>query len=182
MDRIVVAFTNEEAQRRVLRLLESEGYRPAACCATGAEAIRAVHKMGGAVVICGFRLRGMTANDLAADLRGNAVVIVISTAANLDLCEGENLHKLATPVPRAAFFSTLEMLWKFEQRSLHRPPPKRDAEDEALIRRAKELLMDVNRMTEGEAHRFLQKRSMDAGLKMTETAQLVLDSYLRELS
>ena len=42
--------------------------------------------------------------------------------------------------------------------------------------------MDVNRMTESEAHRFLQKRSMDAGLKMTETAQLVLDSYLRELS
>ena len=35
MDRIVVAFANEEAQRRILRLLESDGYVPAACCATG---------------------------------------------------------------------------------------------------------------------------------------------------
>ena len=46
-----------------------------------------------------------------------------------------------------------------------------------LIQRAKELLMDINRMTEAEAHRFLQKRSMDAGLKMVETAQMVIDSY-----
>ena len=37
--------------------------------------------------------------------------------------------------------------------------------------------MDVNRMTESEAHRFLQKRSMDAGLKMYETAQIIIDSY-----
>ena len=178
MDRIVVAFPNEEAQRRILRLLESGGYRPAACCATGAEAIRAVHKLGSAVVICGFRLRGMTASDLAADLSESAVVVVIASAANLDFCEGENLHKLATPVPRAAFYSTLDMLQRFEQRSLHHAPPRRGAEDEALIRKAKELLMEVNRMTESEAHRFLQKRSMDAGLKMTETAQLIADSYL----
>ena len=45
------------------------------------------------------------------------------------------------------------------------------------MQRAKELLMDINRMTEAEAHRFLQKRSMDAGLKMVETAQMVIDSY-----
>ena len=32
MDRIVVAFANEEAQRRILRLLASDGWDPAACC------------------------------------------------------------------------------------------------------------------------------------------------------
>ena len=42
MDRIVVAFANEEAQRRILRLLASDGWEPAACCASGAEAIRTV--------------------------------------------------------------------------------------------------------------------------------------------
>ena len=47
------------------------------------------------------------------------------------------------------------------------------------IRRAKELLMDVNRMSEGEAHRFLQKRSMDAGLRLEQTARLVIETYTR---
>ena len=40
MDRIVVAFASEEARRRILRLLESDGWTPALACASGAEAIR----------------------------------------------------------------------------------------------------------------------------------------------
>jgi response regulator NasT len=32
-------------------------------------------------------------------------------------------------------------------------------------------------MTEAEAHRCLQKRSMDAGMKLYETAQVIIDSY-----
>ncbi|WP_298024202.1 ANTAR domain-containing response regulator [uncultured Dysosmobacter sp.] len=179
MDRMVVAFANEEAQRRILRLVEAHGYSPAACCTAGAEVIRTVRKLGSAIVVCGFKLRDMTAGDLAADLHGTAVLLVVSSAANLDFCEGENLHKLATPISRSDFFATLDLLRQFEEKHLHHPPPKRREAEQALIRRAKELLMDVNRMTESEAHRFLQKRSMDAGLKMAETAQIVIDSYTR---
>lgn len=177
MDRIVVAFANEEAQRRILRLLESGGYSPAACCAAGAEVIRTVRKLGSAIVVCGFKLRDMTAADLAADLRHTAVLLAVSSAVNLDFCEGENLYKLPTPVRRSDFFATLDLLRQFEEKNLHHPPPKRREADQQLIQKAKELLMDVNRMTEAEAHRFLQKRSMDAGLKMVETAQLIIDSY-----
>ena len=39
--------------------------------------------------------------------------------------------------------------------------------------------MDVNRMTEAEAHRFLQKRSMDSGMKLAEMAQYIIDSYMK---
>ena len=39
--------------------------------------------------------------------------------------------------------------------------------------------MDVNRMSEAEAHRFLQKRSMDAGLRLEQTARLVIETYTR---
>ena len=39
--------------------------------------------------------------------------------------------------------------------------------------------MDVNRMSEAEAHRFLQKKSMDSGLRMTQAAQLILQAYGR---
>lgn len=177
MDRIVVAFANEEAQRRILRLLESNGLAPAGCCFSGAEAIRLIRKMGSGVVVCGFKLRDMTANDLAASLRGTAALLVISSAVNLDYCEGENLYKLASPTSRSDFFASLDTLLQFESKHLRHPAPKRKEEEQKVIQRAKELLMDINRMTEAEAHRFLQKRSMDAGLKMVETAQMVIDSY-----
>ena len=37
MDRIVVAFANAEAQRRILRLLESNGLSPAGSCFSGSQ-------------------------------------------------------------------------------------------------------------------------------------------------
>ena len=67
----------------------------------------------------------------------------------------------------------------FAAGNFRRPAPERREEDQRLIQRAKELLMDVNRMTEAEAHRFLQKRSMDAGAKLTETARRIVDAYSR---
>lgn len=177
MDRIVVAFANEEAQRRIARMLESDGICPAGCCFSGAEVIRMVHKLGSGIVICGFKLRDMTANDLAASLRGVGVLLVVSSAANLDFCGGDNLFKLSTPAARSDFFASLDLLQQFEARNLRHPPPKRKEEEQLLIRRAKELLMDVNRMSESEAHRFLQKRSMDTGMKLVETAQILLEHY-----
>ena len=179
MDRIVVAFSNEEARRRILRLLESAGRAPAACCASGGEAIRTVRNLGGAIVVCGFKFRDMTASEVAASLRGTAVLLVLASAAHLDFCEGENLFKLPTPAARSEFFATLDMICRQEARRARRPQPQRDEEEVRLIRRAKELLMEVNRMSEAEAHRFLQKRSMDAGLKLAETARMVLEHYGR---
>ena len=35
-------------------------------------------------------------------------------------------------------------------------------------------MMDRNHMTEAEAHRYLQKCSMDSGTGMVETAQMVI--------
>ena len=43
-----------------------------------------------------------------------------------------------------------------------------------MIEQAKALLMERNGMSEEEAHRYLQKTSMEGGRNMTETAQMVL--------
>lgn len=177
MERIVVAFIREETQRKTLRLLATEGREVAAVCASGAEVIRTVRQMGNAIVICGFHLRDMTVDALAADLRGMAAVMAVAKASLLELCSGENLFKLPVPASRSEFFSTLDLMLDFEATHLRHPVSCRREEEQRLIRRAKEVLMDVNRMTEEEAHRFLQKRSMERSIKMAEAAQWVIDSY-----
>ena len=177
MDRIVTAFAHEDARHRILRLLEAGGYAVTGCYGSGADVIRAIRQLEGAAVVCGFRLRDMTAAQLAADLGSNTGVLVIASAANLDLCRGENLYKLPVPASRADLYASVELLLR-QGRSGRRPAARRE-EDQRLIRRAKELLMDVNRMSEAEAHRFLQKRSMDAGLRLEQTARLVIETYTR---
>lgn len=52
--------------------------------------------------------------------------------------------------------------------------PGTEQEEQELIKQAKELLMDRNHMTETDAHRYLQKCSMDSGTNMVETAQMIM--------
>lgn len=47
------------------------------------------------------------------------------------------------------------------------------AEEQGILRRAKKLLMKRNHLSEPEAHRYLQKTSMDTGRTMLESAHMV---------
>ena len=73
--------------------------------------------------------------------------------------------------------ATLRLLLDYESSHLRRPAARRSEADQDLIRRAKELLMDVNRMSEEEAHRFLRRRAMDAGVKLGDAARRIIESY-----
>ena len=46
-----------------------------------------------------------------------------------------------------------------------------------LIKDAKALLMERNNMSEEEAHRYMQKVSMDSGNNMVETAGMILSMF-----
>ena len=61
------------------------------------------------------------------------------------------------------------------KRKKRRAQPKvRDPEEQKVIEEAKRILMEHNHMTEAEAHRYIQKCSMDSGTNMLETAQMVI--------
>ena len=72
--------------------------------------------------------------------------------------------------------NTVWMLLRMGHRLERFVRPQRPPEEQAVIDDAKRLLMNRNGMTEEQAHRFLQKKSMDSGAKLIQTAQLVLDS------
>ncbi len=62
---------------------------------------------------------------------------------------------------------------------MRQQPKHRSQEDQQIIRKAKELLMARNSFTEEEAHKYIQKRSMDNGTGLVEVAQMIL-SLLQE--
>lgn len=47
-------------------------------------------------------------------------------------------------------------------------------DEKKVLLRAKELLMQRNGLSENQAHRFLQKKSMNAGNKLIESAWITL--------
>ena len=73
--------------------------------------------------------------------------------------------------------NTVEMMLRTQQRRRRKrreEAKNRNPAQRAVIEQAKRLLMDRNNLTEEEAHRYLQKNSMDSGTNMIETAQMVL--------
>ena len=53
MSRLIVAFESEVTRQRVCELFAASSFPVRASCRTGAEVLRAVHFMGGGVVVCG---------------------------------------------------------------------------------------------------------------------------------
>ena len=57
---------------------------------------------------------------------------------------------------------------------MRKQPKQRTEEEKEIINNAKALIMVRNGMTEEEAHKYIQKRSMDNGVDIVETAQMIL--------
>ena len=102
-------------------------------------------------------------------------MLVVAAQSMLDLCENEDIFRLASPVRRGDLIASVGMLLRMGRRLEKYVRPRRSREEESAIREAKALLMDRNGMSEEQAHRFLQKRSMDAGVRLGQAARLVLD-------
>lgn len=177
VERIVVAFSNDNNRSRIAELLEVSNHTPRKLCRSGKEAIRSIREMGHGVVVCGYKLTDMTADDLAYDLGDSALVLVVAPPTMLDMCENISLCKLPTPIKRADFTSTIEMLLELESQKAPLPKTQRSEEEKEIIQEAKILLMERCSMTEPEAHRFMQKKSMDTGFKLVSTARIIIRSY-----
>ena len=100
--------------------------------------------------------------------------------ARADLIEEgvpEEAVLLQMPLATVDLFSTLGMMLgrrERQKRKLKSRPKQRSAADKALIEEAKALLCERNHMSEDEAHRYLQKCSMESGTGLVESAQMVL--------
>jgi response regulator NasT len=171
---MLIAFAGEKTRQHMTEIFEGIGVRVSAACGSGAEILRWCGRMGGGVILCGYKLYDMTAEELYESLPENFSMVLLATPIQLEACEGEGICRLAAPAQKSELIGSVKML--LEQMGQDSAPvPKRTSEDKLLIAQAKALLMERNRMTEEAAHRFLQKRSMDTGAKMVQTAMQILD-------
>lgn len=173
MNRLIVAFEGDKQCELVRETLETGGMPPRIVCHTGAEVLRSTHEMGRALVICGYKFQDMSADELAYDLGASAIVLVVGKNVQLDFCEHEGIFKLPAPFSRSELLSSVSMLMQLAEKTLI-PPPRRSAGEEALVGEAKTILMRVG-MTEAEAHRFLQKRSMESGDRLVNVAKRIVE-------
>jgi AmiR/NasT family two-component response regulator len=175
------------AQRRHLRTtLEEIGYRVVRMAADGISAVDAARRLRPDVVIAEIELPCLSGIHVAEILKAEHIAPVIALTAVDDPHEigraaaaGIQSY-LLKPVRAVSLEPAIEVvhaLWTtHRQRERHVQWMQNKENAREAIDRAKQMLMDENHLSEAEAYRFLQLRSMRSRRSMGAIAEAILVS------
>lgn len=176
MANVVVVFPKPEDARSIRNLLVRNGYTVSAVCTSGLQALGAVDRLNSGVIVCGYRFPDMLYDELYENLPKSFDMLLLASQRVIGegICEG--VVSVTMPLKAADLVNSLEMLIEQQERRRRKKrlnPARRSEDEKKLIADAKALLMTRNNMSEEEAHRYLQKTSMDSGTSLIETAQML---------
>lgn len=177
MTGVIVVLPKIEEAKSIKNLLIRNGYSVVGVCTTGAQTISMADGLNGAIVLCGYKLPDMMYMELHDCLPPGFEMLLMASQHLLSDRDQGNIVCLSMPLKVHDLLSTVDMMVQTMERrrkKLKAKPKVRNQEEVELIRQAKYLLMERNNMTEEEAHRYIQKCSMDSSTNMVETAQMVL--------
>ncbi len=173
---IIVAFPKQENAQMIKTLLVKSGFKVAALCTTGAQVMAALDEISDGVIVCGYKFPDMMYNELREELPVNIDMMLVAGRANLQEASGEGIVCVEMPIKAGDLVDTLSMMAEAAERRRKKrraAPRVRSKEELDIIAEAKAILMERNNMSEEEAHRYLQKTSMDTGTGIVEAARMV---------
>lgn len=174
---IIIAFPKIEDAQNIKKILLRTGYEIDAVCTTGAQVVNIASELDGGILLCGYRLADMHYRQLHTDLPKGFEMLLIASAAKLEECVDNDIVCLCMPIKTVDLIHTLQMMtsnYNRHRKKQKMKPKQRSEAEKQIIVKAKQVLMERNNMSEEEAHRYIQKHSMDNGTNLVETAEMVL--------
>lgn len=173
MEKVIVAFENVANCQRICDMLESGSVARTTPVHSAGEVKRLIARSDIGVVVCGYKFKDGSAERLYETLPQTCSMLVVAQQSQLDYLN-EEIFRLPAPISKASLCASVQMLFQMNRKMNLFLRPRRNEEEERMIREAKALLMDRNQMTEEQAHRWIQKKSMDTGAKLVQTARVIL--------
>ncbi|MDD3279371.1 MAG: ANTAR domain-containing protein [Lachnospiraceae bacterium] len=175
MSSLVIAFPKLEDARRIRDILNRHDIKSDAVCTTASQALAEMNELDGGIIICGYRLPDMFYADLRECMPDSFEMLLLASSRILGSCEDSGVISVSMPLSVFELVNTIQMMQhQVRIRKKKKLVHKRNKEEQEVLDHAKTLLMERNRMTESEAHRYIQKCSMDSGTNLVETAQMIL--------
>ncbi len=188
MKSVIIAFSNPLLTNWMTSALNRGGYTIEYSCKTAGDVARVADFCTSPVVVSGFQFSDMTAEGLMDLLQERLAVVTIVLPHQRDLIERTDMLVLPYPLSSMDLLQAIgeaEKAAASQAVSVGTPvtdagfrPTDRPAEEKLVIIKAKDILIDKFQMTESQAHRFLQKSSMDRGLKLIDAAKMVIENTL----
>lgn len=154
---------------------------------TGSEALRKVRIFSPAFLIIDFKLpdiNGLTISKILSEEKICSIILLVSPFEREGINQSEfdiRTICLEKPINKEVLLNTIRILTqskltidKLEEELISL---KEDLEMRKLIEKAKGILMKTSNISESEAYRKLQKKSMDSGISMRDISILIIDTF-----
>lgn len=177
MSVILVVLPKAQDSKKIRDLLIAHGFSNTVSCQNGASALGEANRHHNGLIISGYRLSDMYYTQLVENMPDFYEVLLIGSANTVSEA-GAGIMAITTPIKVYDLLNTVESMMAQVERRFKKvkkqKKKQRSEREENYIKNAKLLLMDRNHLSEEDAHRYLQKCSMDNGISMVETAQMLL--------
>ena len=120
----------------------------------------------------GYKLTDGTVLDIYEELHEEVKIISMLKPEQIENLDNDEICVLPLPTNRILLCEAIEK--NILSYYIKNKPAAKNDDDRAIIEQAKMKLIKENMMTEPQAHRFIQKRSMDTGSRMVDTARHIL--------
>ena len=107
-------------------------------------------------------------------------MIVLAPQASLEFLDIRGMEYLPMPLKPPLLMKKVRKMsdaLSNAQKKKQQRPRQRTREELEIIEETKKLLMKNNRISEQEAHEYIQRRSMNSGVGLIEMAKMIRDSY-----
>ena len=171
---VIIASANRKSAEHIKSILQRDLLFVSEIYQSGAEVLSYASIRPDAVVVCGRLSDGLPAVYLAETLPpGFDVVHLVSSS---DAYQGfvSNMVELTMPLDRVEFVSVVRTLTQLSSDITSRKKT-RSVEENDLLTLAKQRLCENYGISEREAHRKIQKMSMEQGVRLMDVARKILE-------
>lgn len=185
--RVVIGSNNEKISKQLGKFLTENGMIVIGDTTDGYDLLRKVHTMYPDLVIVDDRMKGMYGHEISETLVAEKVCPVIALIRSSETSHYINLNQEALfaqiikPCGKDMLINTIMIIVKTSksilslQKEVGRITDKKD--NAVIINEAKQILMKKMNLSEDEAHRRIQKQSMDKGLPKVKIAKTIIRMF-----
>ena len=184
--KVLVAGANDKTFALLQTLLPGSSYDPPLRAGSAGEAKRMALDYAVDIAILNAPMRDEFGTQLALNLaQDNVGVLLLVPGESFDgvrdQVEDEGVMALAKPLTRQTLEMGLHMITALRGKLLQMDRRNRALQEKMTdirtINRAKWLLIEQLRMTESEAHYYIERQAMDTRLSRREVAENIIRSY-----
>ncbi len=184
--KVMIAINEMDAANQMKQVLAQNGFHVLSVCTSGSQAIQKVRMLRPDLLIVNFELPDTTGLEVAKLLAYDKLctVILLMNKSQTEYAESfrGNLDVvcLNKPFNRTVLIRTIDLILSSKQQIKRLEAEvedlKEDLETRKMVDRAKGLLMKKLGLSEMEAHRKIQKQSMDHGKSIRDVAKNIIET------